>query len=676
MTVVWPGRSILFLLAVFTLTSGIAQTDYCVKPKKKARKYYEAAERVGFRGEKSYVSLRKAVMEDEEFADAYLQLAYWNERQYKNLGGYQSVGKGAANHRNRMIDYFEKAIEYCPEIENYRILYVLGEHYYLEKDYATAKAYLNDYISNRQGYKTDQLRDRAEFFITVIDDYLDLMSNPVDFNPVKVGGVSTDRDEFLPSLSPDNKYMFFTRKQMVDTRTFKGYEEREVFNRSKNNYDGSFTEGMPMDAPFNRGLDQGGSSVSVDNKMIFVTAIQMVPKKFNGKTTLYAMGDIYYTEFIDGSWTELKSVGPEVNQRDLWEGQPSISADNKTLFFSRAINKVIPGEHYGLMDIYKATRLEDGTWGHVKNLGPTINTSGNEKSPFMHSDSYTLYFSSDAHVGVGGFDIYYSKLNKEDEFEKPKNIGYPINSEEDEHGFIVSTDGKFGYFASLMDEESLDIYRFELYEQARPEKVVFVKGETISGKEAIDGLEIKLKNVVTNKEVDAVLDQNTGEYVGVIAVKEDEDVLMTAKKDGYAFTSQYISSNETVVGKPVKADMEVKKIQKGETYRINNINFATNSYELNNVITSILDEFGAYLIRNPGLAVELHGHTDDVGDRDKNQILSENRAKAVYEYLIQAGVEASRLSFKGYGPSKPVASNDSEEGRALNRRTEFLVIAD
>ena len=193
-----------------------------------------------------------------------------------------------------------------------------------------------------------------------------------------------------------------------------------------------------------------------------------------------------------------------------------------------------------------------------------------------------------------------------------------------------------------MDEASLDIYSFELYPEARPEHVVFVKGETISGKENIDGLEIKLKNVVTQKEVDAVIDEETGEYVGVIAVKEDEDVLMTAKKEGFAFTSQYISSNENVVGHPVKKDMEVKEIKKGETYRINNINFATNSFELNNTIRSILSEFAAYLNLNPDLEVELHGHTDNVGNNADNQVLSENRSKAVYEYLIEKGVSAER----------------------------------
>ena len=312
--------------------------------------------------------------------------------------------------------------------------------------------------------------------------------------------------------------------------------------------------------------------MSVDNKLLFITVVEQVNVNGYGFPTQ----DIYYAEFKEGYWSDLKSCGPNINSMKVWEGQPSISADNRTLYFSRAINKVIPGEHFGLMDIYKSERQADGSWGKAINLGPEINTAGNEKSPFMHSDSYTLYFSSDMHMGMGGFDIFFSKMDENGTFSRIKNLGYPINTEEDEHGFIVGNDGRYGYFSSMVEEVSLDIYSFELYQEARPEKIVFVKGETISGKEALEGLEIKLKNVNTQKEVDAVLDTETGEYVGVIAVKEDEDVLMTAKKDGYAFTSQYISSDENVVGKPVESKLEVKEIKKGEAYRINNINFATN----------------------------------------------------------------------------------------------------
>lgn len=651
----------------------IAQEDYCNKVDKKARKYFEEARQKGFRGDESYFLLKKAVSEDPEFAEAYLMLGEINQKKYQSMKQFRpSDNKEVRNLEQRMIEYFIEAIDACPDIENHRLSYLLGEHFFDKRDFATARAYLQDYVNNRKEDKVNQLRDRAEKQLLDIKTYYEILNNPVPFEPVTVGGVSTDMDEYLPTLSPDNRFMFFTRKMKVRNEAGYQQEDKEVFIRSHNNYNGSFETGEPMPGPFNRGTYQGGSSISVNNKLIFVTVIEMVNVNGYG----FPNGDIYYSEFKDSSWSQLKSCGDNINSRKIWEGQPSISADNKTLYFSRAINRVIPGEHYGLMDIYRSERQPDGSWGPAVNLGPDVNTEGNEKSPFMHSDSYTLYFASDKHIGLGGFDIFYSKMEEDGSFRKVRNLGYPINTEEDEHGFIVSTDGKSGYFSSLINEESLDIFTFALYEEARPENVVFVKGNAISGKEALQGLEIKLKNTVTQKEVEAVIDTETGEYVGVIAVKENEDVLMTAKKDGYAFTSQYISSNENVVGKPVQSKLEVKKITKGESYRINDITFATNSYELNVKVKTILGEFAKFMKRNEKLSVELHGHTDNVGNDKENQVLSEKRAKAVYQYLVDQGIDASRLAYKGFGPFKPVADNSTVEGRALNRRTEFLVTSE
>lgn len=677
MSIIKSGRGVAIcsaFLAFFTIPAlpGYSQTEYCNEPKKKAKKYYEIAESQGFKGKESYFNLRKAIEEDENFSEAFLRLGEINRDLYLQKSRSAGEQKSAENYENRMVEYFQLAIEHCPEIENHRILYILGEHFYDKKDYATAKPYFSEYLANHLNDKNNQLRDRSQFYLNRIQTYFEIVNKPVDFRPVKVKGASSENDEYLPALSPDNKYLFYTRHQRIDSKSGIGNVDREIFIRSKNNYDGSFSSGEFMPEPFNKGQYQGGASISVDNKLIFVTVIENINVNGYG----FANGDIYYTEFKEGFWSDLKSAGPNINNERIWEGQPSISADNKTLYFTRAIDRVIPGEHYGRMDIYKSERQADGTWGPSKNLGPEINTIGNEKSPFIHSDSYTLYFSSDEHVGMGGFDIFYSKMDENEKFTPVKNLGYPINTEEDEHGFIVSTDGRLGYFSSLIDEESLDIYSFELYEDARPEHVVFVKGETISGKDALDGLEIKLKNVVTQKEVEAVLDKETGEYVGVIAVKENEDVLMTAKKDGYAFTSQYISSNEAVIGKPVQANMEVKEIKKGETYKINNINFATNSYELNNSIKAIMEEFGEFLVRNSNLEVVLQGHTDNVGNATSNLVLSDKRAGAVYNYLIELGVAKERLSYKGYGSSRPLGDNRTEEGRLLNRRTEFLVISE
>jgi len=206
--------------------------------------------------------------------------------------------------------------------------------------------------------------------------------------------------------------------------------------------------------------------------------------------------------------------------------------------------------------------------------------------------------------------------------------------------------------------------------------VVFVNGEILNNKgEVPEGAQVMLKNTKTNREVEGVIDQKTGEYVAVMTVDKDEDIMLTAKKKGYAFSSQLISSDQIVVGKPVRTEkVEIKPIEVGESYKINNINFATNSFELTKDITIVLNEFLTFLKENPTVKIAIHGHTDNVGDTKENLLLSQNRAKEVYNYLILEDIDPKRLSYKGFGSTKPIADNKTEEGRAKNRRTEFVVV--
>lgn len=651
---------LLFLIFVSSsFTQLYAQTDWgCKKPSKKAEKYFEKAKQYSFRGEESYKLLIDAVNEDESYVEALSVLAYLNSK--KDPSNIQNI--------NRTKSYYQKTRTACPAYRNYEATYWLAKYFYNEQDYINAGELLNEYVSNAKEQKGNDLEE-AKVLKQRIDQYREIFDNPVPFNPVKVAGASTSDDEYLPMLSPDNQFLFFTRKVMVDSKSVYGKQEKELFVQSRKKYDGSYSGGIPLPPPFNKGSYQGGSSISVNNKLLFITIVEQVPTRGQ----LFSNGDIYYSEFQNGHWGDLKSIGSQINGRGTWEGQPSISADNKTLYFSSARGE----DNYGGMDIYKTERQANGSWGPPINLGPTVNTKGNEKSPFMHSDSYTLYFSSDGHPGVGGQDIFFTKINQFGKFETPTNIGVPINTEEDEHGFMVSTDGSYGYFSSNLSKEGLDIYSFDLPVFAKPEEVVFVKG-TVESKDpdAAKGMTIELKNMTTNQVVEGVVDEESGEYVAVVAASESEDVIMMAKKNGYAFTSQYISSDKDIVGKPRRmAPMEFNPIETGETYQINNINFDTDSYELSDQVMNILNEFIAFLEENPMVTVSIQGHTDNVGDPKKNLTLSTNRAQAVNNYLILEGIAPNRLEFKGFGESKPVATNKTEEGRAKNRRTEFVILS-
>lgn len=646
-----------------------AQEESCPEPKKKAVKLVESAKKSDMNT--YYKALIEAIKIDPNYLEAYDELANINERKSATA----RPGKEVEQHVNRALEYYNKINEICPEYRGFYAPMRLGDFYYSLKQYEKARPFYQTILSSPKAFKNDERK--AYERVQNIDTYFQLLKDSVPFNPQLVVGPATQRDEYLPMLSPDNKYLYFTRKMPDETKGSVDSGEKELFIVSRQIAKDKFSGGIPMPSPFNLGQFQGGVSISVNNKMIFITIVDVIPyrgKNPAGRGQKFDNADIYFSELIDGEWTKLQSIGSNINTETTWEAQPSISADNKTLYFTRVMDPFAPD-----MDIYKSERRADGMWGDPINLGAPINTVGeDEKSPFMHSDSYTLYFSSTGHIGLGGYDIFYSKLDPQtNQFSKPINIGYPINTKNDEHGFIVNRDGDKAYFGSEdHTTKDLNIYSFDLYERARPQKVVFVNGEIKNNKgEVPEGAQVLLKNTKTNREVEGVIDQNTGEYVAVMTVDKDEDIMLTAKKKGYAFSSQLISSDEIVIGKPVRTEaVEIKPIEVGEAYKINNINFATNSFEITPKITLVLNEFIAFLKDNPTVKVAIHGHTDNVGDAKENLLLSENRAKAVFNYLILEDINPARLSFKGFGSTKPIANNNTDEGKAKNRRTEFVVV--
>jgi len=663
-------RSFFIIICISFYASSLSgqETD-CPEPKKKAVKLFQMAGKASYSD--SYRLLIDAIKADPNYLEAYDELARINERKAATA----KSGREAQQHVNRALDYYNKIIEICPLYRGFYASMKLGDYYYSIKEYGKARPHYQTILSSPEAYKKDERK--ANERIENIDTYFRLLKDTVPFNPQKVIGPSTGRDEYLPMLSPDNNYLFFTRKMPDETKGAFDSGAKELFIRSRQIAKDKFSGGIPMPEPFNLGQFQGGVSVSVNNKLLFITIVDVIPYRGNnpaGRGQMFDNADIYFSEFKEGVWTKLESIGSHINTPTTWEAQPSISSDNKTLYFTRVIDPFAPD-----MDIYKCERQPDGSWGEAINLGAPINTKGgDEKSPFMHSDSYTLYFSSTGHIGLGGYDIFYAKMDPKSEvFKRPVNIGYPINTEKDEHGFVVNRDGDKAYFGSEdEDAKDLNIYSFDLYEEARPQKVLFVNGEMIDSKGNVpEGAQVMLKNTKTNREVEGVIDQETGAYVAVMTVDEDEDIMLTAKKKGYAFTSQLISSDEVVIGKPVRTEtIEIKPIEVGEAYEINDINFATNSYELNNKILLVLNEFLSFLKENPTVKVAIHGHTDNVGDPNENMTLSENRAKAVYSYLILEEIDPSRLSYKGFGETQPVGNNKTEQGRAKNRRTEFVIV--
>jgi len=549
--------------------------------------------------------------------------------------------------------YFEKAISICPDSALYAYYY-LGKIYYGYREYDKAIIYFKHFLKDIDLIKTD-----ADYY--EIQNYLDysiisaeLINNPVPFKPRKISGLSTSADEYLPFISADNEFALFTRR--IKTHVRRGLtahlEEKEIFSYSLRNSDGVFEEGWEMPFPFNKMENEGAATLTIDNNDLYYTVC------FRQKNSTTLNCDLFHSRFTDGRWSEISSLGDNINSPDSWESQPSVTSDGSILYFSSNREGGLGGS-----DIYKITKLSDNTWSDPVNLGAPINTPGNEKSPFIHTDSQTLYFSSEGHKGLGGYDIFYARQNPDGSWMQPKNIGYPINSFNDDLSFFVSTDGNYGYYSSnrLDENQRWNLYTFPLYEEARPQKVLLIKGE-IAIEEHTDSLfaRVQLQNIISKKITEIPVNKITGKYVAAIIFKEDQ--ILTVKKDGYVYSSRYLSTQDSSLKQPKKIDIQITKVKVGQTYRINDIYFSTNDYKLSYEAQRIIDEFFIFLDENPNINVEIQGHTDNIGQYTTNQLLSENRAKSVRKYLIEMGILSSRISYKGYGESKPIGDNNTSIG--------------
>jgi len=463
-------------------------------------------------------------------------------------------------------------------------------------------------------------------------------------------------------FSPDNELAFFVRRGEREVKGMISKETLEDFVIAKIDSNGVFNSGELMPYPFNLKRNQGGATVNIKNDEMYLSVCEVIDG--------YNNCDLFYTNIQKGFWTDLKRLKYPINTPDSWESQPSVSSDGNTLIFTSARRGGV-----GKTDLYSVRKNEDGQWVDLQSL--SINTEGSEKSPFLHPDGKTLYFSSDYHQGMGGFDIFYCKKDSLGYWSEPKNIGYPINSEFDDLGFFVSTDGKKAYFSSnkFKGAGGLDLYSFALHKQARPQRVLLIKGEVLDKEgEPVKNSFVEIKSLKTNKIEKIEVSQRDGKYVGLLTLDENEDALVTVKAKDYAFNSRYIDGDDRDFESPSKLDFEVSKIEKGKAFKINNIYFSTDSFHLSQKAKYILNSFAQFLEINTSVEIAVYGHTDSDGNEQLNIDLSSKRAKQVHDYLIEMGISKNRLSYKGFGESKPLLSNDSEKGKSVNRRTEFYVV--
>lgn len=660
-----------FFLLFFVVLSSIAQDEAPCQEidNKQAKKAYTEGINKKNKKEERLNYLKKALDLEPDYVDA--NFAYADER-IKTL-----IYENAAF--KPVEAYYKKVIEICPKYHS-DPYYYLGFIYYEEQNWEEAAKYLKEFLNFKDDNEKKFNKNYEAFLLQAkqmlkfAKFYNEIYKNPVPFEPNPVPGICTERDEYLPIITADDDMMLFTRKQPSVNKDspFATEKEIELFSYSKRNKEtGLFEKGKRMPYPFNRKGAEGGATMSINNKHLFFTMC-------NDEGGAQINCDIYFSDNINGEWTEPKKV-EGINDPVFWDSQPTLASDGKTLFFASDRKG-----GYGGVDLYSTVKDKStGIWSTPENLGRIINTRYNEMSPFVHSDFQSIYFSSDGHPGVGGLDIFFARKDTTGNWTTPKNIGIPINTSGEDVGFFVSTDGHYGYFASNLPSRvkgksvgKYDIYFFELYKDARPDEVSFLTGK-IEDKSNVENKKftVEVKDAVTKKVTEAMVDTISGEYAVVVNTKVKNNLVITAKKENYAFSSQLVLKDSLVSLKPGKVNLVVDTIKVGKGYTLNNIYYKTNSADLEKQSIAVIEEFAEYLKANPNIKIEVLGHTDNVGNDNANYALSTDRAFTVRETLVEMGVDQKQITAsKGFGASQPIADNLTAEGRAKNRRTEFMIV--
>lgn len=639
-------RLISLILFVFCLHIVYGQ-DLTTDSKRATNLYNDAIIYYNMRDYRKAIEyLESAIKADENFIEAYLTLG----EVYLDAGNVSQA-----------MNYYKHGLNNNPTFFKRGYLN-LGKMQLKSGLYADAKQSYETFLTLEKS-NTSQIREAKEG-IKKAEFGKDAVENPVPFEIKNLGpNINTKYDDYWPSLSADEQMLVITglRPKENDAEFMPMYKYQEDFfisHRTDTGWSAIENAGPPLNTSDN----EGAQSISADGRLMVFTACN----RMDG----VGRCDLYYSLREGDTWSKPKNIGTPVNS-SAKETQPSLSADGRVLFFASDREGGV-----GRLDIWVTKQNDKGVWESPKNLGRVINTVDNEMSPFIHPDNKTLYFASDKHLGLGGYDIFISRVDSMGNWSKPQNLGYPINTHRDEFGLIVNTKGDRAYFSSDINPKAgKDIFEFELYEEARPTEVSYMKGKVF---DAETRNPLKANFELTDLESGEIVgesfsDKQTGEFL--VCIPTNRDYMLNVSRKGYLFFSENFALKGLFAKtEPFKKDVPLQPIKAGESIVLRNIFFATDSYALKEESKLELNKLIKFLTDYPTIKVEISGHTDKRGTAEYNIQLSENRAKSVVDYLIDAGIAEERLSYKGYGFTQPIADNETEEGMAQNRRTELKVV--
>ncbi len=477
-------------------------------------------------------------------------------------------------------------------------------------------------------------------------------SNGYIFNPINMGdSINSDALEYLPSITVDGNKMVFNKRINGDEDFYESIKINGVWQGAK-----------MLPGKINTNLNEGAQNISQDGQVLI----------FTGCNYPEGLGSCdLYISFKDnnGFWSEATNMGPLINT-DAWETSPSLSPDKRDLYFA----STRPGG-FGGSDIW-VSHFVNNKWQKPENLGATINTSGDESCPFIHADNLTLYFNSNGHQGYGLNDLYVARRKENSTWQTPENLGFPINTIDDEGSLIVAADGKTAYYASDKGDakNKIDLYSFELRDDTKATKTLWVRGK-IFDKKTNKGLpaEVELTTIDSGFVISKLQTDAEGNYLVTLPI--GKNYAFDVNKKGYLFYSESFSLKEKNLDSPLVINISLQPLEKGAAIVLKNIFFDSKKADLQKTSFIELDRVVKIMMENSNMVIEISGHTDNVGQAKDNLLLSNNRAKAVTNYLLQKGIAAKRLVAKGFGSTKPIENNNSEIGRAKNRRTELAIIS-
>lgn len=675
-------KHLIYLFILLFSVQGIAQTEWGTKSKKaiklvemgmaKSREINPITGLPNYEAGIPYFD--KAIEKDPNFIDAYMIKADFAAR----------CGK-----TQLAIDSYRKALAINPNVTSTGYIYYdLAVLEWSIGDYESALAHGKSFLTYRNA-NPENLED-TKWLVMNCEFAVEAIKHPVPFNPKNIGaGVNSEAPEYFPTLTVDQSQLLYTR--LVTSSN--GFQQEDFFiSTNKNDY---WNTGIPMPPNINTYNNEGAPTFAPDGRtLIFVGCID--PRYGYGEGRRgYGSCDLFVTEKVGDKWLDPINLPGAVNTAN-WETQPSLSSDGMTLYFIRGSIRGSGNNNQRNGDIYMSKKQADGFWGEAVKLPPNVNTPYSESSVLIHPDGKTLYFSSNGHVGMGGYDLYMTTLQPDGSWSDPKNLGYPINTANNESSLLVYSNGEVAIFGSdrAGGLGAMDLYSFDMPESIRPTRTIYMTGTVFNSKtNAKLEAEFSLKDMETNTEVvRSYSDRANGSFLVTLPVNKNY-TLVVNKDNYYPYSIGFFLTEAGNTLEPYHQDVPLIPIEATGPILLDNVFFDLGSSVLRKESFAVLDNFVKFLESDPKLKIELQGHTDARGDDASNLKLSDDRAKSVMRYLIEKGISAERLSAKGYGETKPnqivdkngatvtlteayinaLPSAEQEAAHQLNRRTMYEV---